>query len=38
MEPVFIILGQSVATAAVLARDGNTTVQEVPYANLRDGY
>ena len=36
MEPVFMILGQSVATAAVLAIDGNTTVQEVPYAKLRE--
>lgn len=36
MEPVFMILGQSAATAAVLALEGNTTVQDVPYAKLRE--
>jgi hypothetical protein len=36
MEPVFMILGQSAATAAVLAIDGNMTVQDVPYAKLRE--
>ena len=36
MEPVFMVLGQSAATAAVLAIDGNTNVQEVPYPNLRE--
>ena len=36
MEPVFMILGQSAATAAVLAIDGHTTVQDVPYAKLRE--
>ena len=36
MEPVFMILGQSAATAAALALDGNTTVQDVPYARLRE--
>jgi hypothetical protein len=36
MEPVFMILGQSAATAAVLAIDGNITVQDVPYARLRE--
>ena len=35
MEPVFMILGQSAATAAVLAIDGNLAVQDVPYAQLR---
>ncbi len=35
MEPVFMILGQSAATAAVLALDGHRAVQEVPYAELR---
>ncbi len=35
MEPVFMILGQSAATAAVLAIDGKTSVQDVPYAQLR---
>lgn len=42
MEPVFMILGQSAATAAALAIEGRTAVQEVPYARLeqrlrRDG-
>ena len=36
MEPVFMVLGQSAATAAVLAIDGGTSVQEVPYARLRE--
>jgi hypothetical protein len=36
MEPVFMILGQSAATAAVLAIDGRVAVQEVPYARLRE--
>jgi hypothetical protein len=36
MEPVFMILGQSAATAAVLAIDGNLAVQDVPYAALRE--
>jgi hypothetical protein len=35
MEPVFMILGQSAATAAVLAIDGQRAVQDVPYAQLR---
>jgi hypothetical protein len=35
MEPVFMILGQSSATAAVLAIDGDIAVQDVPYAALR---
>ena len=35
MEPVFMILGQSAATAACLALDGGTTVQDVSYAQLR---
>ncbi|MBL9153052.1 MAG: FAD-dependent oxidoreductase [Verrucomicrobiales bacterium] len=35
MEPVFMILGQSAATAAVLAIDGNLAVQDVPYETLR---
>ena len=35
MEPVFMILGQSAATAAALAIDGNLAVQDVPYATLR---
>ena len=36
MEPVFMVLGQSAATAAVLAIDGKTSVQDVPYAKLRE--
>jgi hypothetical protein len=36
MEPVFMILGQSAATAASLAIDGNIAVQDVPYEKLRD--
>ena len=36
MEPVFMTLGQSAATAAVLAIEGNTTVQDVPYSKLRE--
>lgn len=35
MEPVFMILGQSAATAAVLAMDGKLDVQDVPYERLR---
>ena len=35
MEPVFMILGQSAATAAVLAIEANQAVQDVPYAKLR---
>ncbi len=34
MEPVFMILGQSAATAASLAIDGGLTVQDVPYSRL----
>lgn len=35
MEPVFMILGQSAATAAVMAMDSNISVQDVPYDQLR---
>ena len=35
MEPVFMILGQSAATAAALAIDGDTTVQDLDYSKLR---
>jgi len=35
MEPVFMITSQSAATAAALAIDDNTPVQDVPYAKLR---
>lgn len=36
MEPVFMILAQSAATAAVLALDANLPVQSLPYATLRE--
>jgi hypothetical protein len=36
MEPVFMVLGQSAATAAALAVDEQTAVQSVDYAKLRD--
>ena len=36
MEPVFMILGQSAATAAAVAIDGNLRVQDVPYSRLRE--
>jgi len=35
MEPVFMILGQSAATAAVLAMDGKSSVQKLPYPALQ---
>jgi hypothetical protein len=36
MEPVFMVLGQSAATAAALAIEGGVAVQDVPYAHLRE--
>lgn len=36
MEPVFMILGQTAATAAVMAIDGKLAVQDVPYPALRE--
>ena len=36
MEPVFMILGQSAATAAALALDAGLAVQDVPYEKLRE--
>jgi hypothetical protein len=36
MEPVFMVLGQTAATAACMAVDQNVAVQDVAYANLRD--
>jgi len=36
MEPVFMILGQSAATAGVLAINADSSVQEVPYDKLRE--
>ena len=35
MEPVFMILGQSAATAAVMAIEGGTAVQDVDYDQLK---
>lgn len=35
MEPVFMILGQSAATAAAMAIDSKTSVQEVEYSSLK---
>ena len=35
MEPVFMAMGQTSATAAVLAIEGKTTVQKVDYAKLK---
>ena len=35
MEPVFMVLGQSAATAAVHAIEQKTTVQEIDYAKLK---
>jgi hypothetical protein len=35
MEPVFMILGQSAATAATLAMDRKSSVQKLPYETLR---
>ena len=35
MEPVFMILGQSAAAAAVLAIDEGIAVQDVPYSQLK---
>ena len=36
MEPVFMILGQSAATGAVMAIDGDLAVQDVPYEQLKE--
>jgi hypothetical protein len=36
MEPVFMVLGQSAATAAALAIDAGVPVQQVDYAKLRE--
>jgi hypothetical protein len=35
MEPVFMILGQSAATAAVLALEKSVALQDLPYATLQ---
>lgn len=36
MEPVFMVLGQTAATAAALALDSGVDVQQVDYARLRE--
>jgi hypothetical protein len=36
MEPVFMILGQSVALAACLAIDRKIAVQDISYPELRE--
>lgn len=36
MEPVFMVLGQSSATAAVMAIDSGTSVQKIDYPKLRE--
>lgn len=36
MEPVFMVLGQSAATAAAMAIDGKVAVQDLAYAKLRE--
>lgn len=36
MEPVFMMLGQSAGTAAALAIERGTAVQDIPYAALRE--
>jgi hypothetical protein len=36
MEPVFMILGQSAATAAALAIDDDTSIQKLSYQRLRE--
>lgn len=35
MEPLFMILSQSAATAAAFANDDQVAVQDVPYSKLR---
>ncbi|MBN2325587.1 MAG: FAD-dependent oxidoreductase [Candidatus Omnitrophica bacterium] len=36
MEPVFMILGQSAATAAVMSIESDAAVQDLPYEKLRE--
>ena len=36
MDPVFMILGQSAATAAVMSIDADVAVQKLPYEKLRE--
>jgi hypothetical protein len=35
MEPVFMILGQSAAVAAVMAINAKTTPHKIPYSKLK---
>lgn len=35
MEPVFMVLGQSAAAAAILAIDSGSAVQDIPYKDLK---
>src|SRR5690606_22654101 len=35
MEPTYMVLGQAAGTAAALALDRGTTLQEVPYEDLK---
>jgi len=36
MEPVFMVLGQSSATAAAFALDAKASIQEIDYSKLKD--
>lgn len=36
LEPIFMVLGQSAATAACIAIDENLAIQDVPYVKLRE--
>ena len=36
MEPVFMILGQSAATVAVMSIDSDDAVQDIPYARIKE--
>ena len=38
MEPVFMVLAQSAATAAALALDAGVAVQDLPYAQCANGW
>jgi hypothetical protein len=36
MEPVFMMLGQAAGAAAAISAEDGTSVQDVPYAKLRE--
>jgi len=38
MEPVFMVMGQSAATAAVHSIYENTTVQRIDYSRLKEQF